>query len=260
MALLEAILLGFIQGITEWLPISSEGITSLVMVQFFGKSLQDAVYYSLWLHLGTLLAALVYFKQDVKEILKGLPNYVKNPQENKLTTFLLLGTACTAIIGIPLLFYGLATASFSGGMAIALIGFLLIVTGILQLVAKKTKQLQKEPTGKIGVLTGSIQGFAVLPGLSRSGLTTAVLLFSKYDAKQALRLSFLLSIPVVLVAQIGLGLLGKVSFDISSLVAVGVAFVAGLVTLKVLLKLAEELNFGWFCITLGLVSVLQLAI
>jgi len=79
MSFLESIVLGIIQGITEWLPISSEGISSLVMIQFFGKTLSEAIFYSLWLHLGTLLAAVLYFWQDVKKIVKTLPDYIKQP-------------------------------------------------------------------------------------------------------------------------------------------------------------------------------------
>ena len=260
MSFLEPIILGIIQGITEWLPVSSEGIASLVMVSFFKKSLADAVFFSLWLHLGTLLAALVYFWYDVKKIVKFIPAYIKKPTSNHyaLTHFLVIATIMTGIVGIPLLLLGIDSIDISGTLAIAVIGFFLLFTGVLQLLAHKRPQLQKQQTPAMAGIVGFIQGFAVLPGLSRSGLTTATLLFARYDARQALRLSFLMSIPVVLLAQIGLVALDKIVFSVSSLIAVAVAFVVGLATLKALMAVAERVNFGWFCILLGLVSMLQL--
>tara|TARA_Y100000310_G_scaffold144893_3_gene144197 strand:- start:20049 stop:20837 length:789 start_codon:yes stop_codon:yes gene_type:complete len=260
MTFLEPIILGIIQGITEWLPISSEGITSLIMLKFFNKTLSEAVIYSIWLHLGTVLAAIIYFRKDLKQILKTLPSYIKNPKkkEYKLTNFLVLTTIITGIIGTPLLLYSLDKLPFTRGIAIALIGLFLVLTGILQLFAKKESQLQKEPTTVIAIITGIVQAFAALPGLSRSGLTTATLLFAKYDAKQALKLSFLMSIPIILVAQIGLGLLGEITFDFASLIAILFSFTFGLGTLKLFLRIAEKINFGWFCIGLGILSMLQL--
>ena len=260
MTFLEPIILGIIQGITEWLPISSEGVTSLVMLKFFNKTLTEAILYSIWLHLGTVLAAIIYFWQDVKQILTTLPNYIKNPRkkEHRLTNFLVLATILTGVIGTPVLLYSLDKLPFTGGIAIALIGLFLVFTGILQLFAKKQTALHKQPTTGIAIITGIVQAFAALPGLSRSGLTTATLLFAKYDAKQALRLSFLMSRPIILVAQIGLGFMGKIQFSSSSLVALLFSFIFGLITLKLFLRIAEKVNFGWFCIGLGILSILQL--
>ena len=96
MDFLEAVILAIIQGTTEWLPISSEGVSSIVMINFFDKSLAEAVFMSGWLHTGTLLAASVYFWGDLKAIIHNLPNYIRNPRDMEgysgLTSFLLIST------------------------------------------------------------------------------------------------------------------------------------------------------------------------
>ncbi|UCG95871.1 MAG: undecaprenyl-diphosphate phosphatase [archaeon] len=262
MSLFEPVLLGIAQGITEWLPLSSEGISSIIMVSFFGKGLSEAIFLSIWLHAGTLIAALVYFREDIGKIISNLPAYKVKGMEgyNGLTSFLLVSTLATAIIGAPLLLLGLNMMEFSGNRAMAFIGLLLIFTGILQGFSRKAVSLKKRPGIRDAILVGVVQAFSVLPGLSRSGLTTSFLLLDRYEARDALRLSFLMSIPVILVAEIGIALLGKISFDLYSAVAVAFSFLFGLATIKALMKIAGKINFGWFCIFLGILAVLTLFI
>jgi undecaprenyl-diphosphatase len=252
-----------IQGITEWLPISSEGISSLVMINFFKKSASEAIPTAIWLHSGTLLAALVYFRKEVIEILRNLPGYVKNVRKpsptNKLTSFLMIATFFSAAIGAPMMLFSLDKLSFRGDIATAAIGFFLIITGALQFLGSRKKFI-KNILIKDSVLVGIVQAFAVLPGLSRSGLTTAALLFRKYTAKQALKLSFLMSIPLVFVAEVGLGLLKMIEFDVYSLAAVLISFVSGLLTISLLIRAAEKINFGYFCLSLGILSFIPLLI
>lgn len=260
MDFLEAVILAIIQGTTEWLPISSEGVTSLVMINFFDKSLAEAIFMAGWLHTGTLLAAMVYFWGDIKEILHNLPKYVRNPRNREgysgLTSFLIISTAFTAIVGAPLLIFSLDNIDFAGGSAMAFIGVLLIVTGLIQRFIRPSSMVAGTTRISDAVLVGVIQAFSVLPGLSRSGLTTSTLLLRKHDPEYALKLSFLMSVPAVLVAEVGLILMQKVTFDIFSLVAILVSFLLGLLTLGSLLKIAQRVNFGYFCIFLGALSML----
>jgi undecaprenyl-diphosphatase len=260
MDFVEAVVLAIIQGITEWLPISSEGVASLAMINFFGRSLMEAVFLSAWLHTGTLLAALLYFWDDVREILRNLPNYLRNPRNTEgysgLTNFLLISTFFTALIGAPLLFFSLDKIDFAGGTAMAFVGLLLIVTGLIQKFVKPSRILGDSTRISDAVLVGAIQAFAVLPGLSRSGLTTSTLLLRKHDPEYALKLSFLMSIPAVLIAEMGLVIMQVITFDIFSLVAILVSFLLGLMTLGSLLKIAQRVNFGYFCIFLGVISLL----
>ena len=256
MELLEIILLGIIQGIAEWLPISSEGINSIVMTGWLDFNLFDAVKFSIWLHTGTLLAALVYFRKDIKSMLKNLPQYFEDNENLKdyhgLTSFLIVSTIFTVLVGVPL-FYLMEKFSFQYFMI--LIGVLLILNGILQRVVKRDSELYDIKLFD-SVLAGIFQGFAVLPGLSRSGLTSSILLIRKYNAKMALRISFLMSIPAVLVANIGLVIFGKINFNWFALIGIFVSFVFGLITIKGLVRIAEKVNFGKFCIFTGVLSII----
>ena len=258
MEFIEAVILGVVQGVVEWLPVSSEGINSLIMVNFFGKTLEEAVVYSIWLHTGTLFAAVVYFRDDVYKLARNLPTYVKNPkkstQENRLTTFLVISTIMTGIIGLPLLLFGIDKANLSGAAATVFIGILLIFTGILQKYSRKAAE-KNDITIKDSALVGGFQAFSVVPGISRSGITVSVLLLKKYDARSALKLSFLMSIPAVLVAEVGLALLGRITLDAYSLISVAISFAFGLLTIDALLKIGGRINFGNFCIFLGVLSI-----
>ena len=258
MSFVEAIVLGIVQGITEWLPISSSGIVSLLSLQFFGKSLEDALYFSFWLHSGTVLAALVYFWKDILAIFKGIPGFFQKKAKKECVQelrFLFFSTLISGVLGAGFLFFGLDRLNFDGRIAMLAIGLLLVVTGIVQLSVQKNHILKKI-RGRDGVLLGVVQVFAALPGLSRSGLTVSTLLFKRYEGEQALKLSFLMGIPVILGAQIVLGFLGKIDFSWFSLVSFVVSFVVGLLSISLLMKLAHRINFGWFCVVLGIVSSL----
>jgi undecaprenyl-diphosphatase len=261
----QSVMLGMIQGTTEWLPISSKAMVSLAMIKFFNSDveLSEAVYYAIWLHFGTLFAVALFYKNDLIALIKNLPHYLKdvnNPRGyNRLTTFLIVSTFFTALIGAPLAVFGLSHVRFSGTIAIVFIGVLLIVTGILQSFARRSMSLNKSLSIKDAVLVGIMQGFATLPGLSRSGLTVSTLLLRRYAAKDALNLSFMMYIPAVLGAEIGLGILkGGLYFNVYSVLAIVVAFVFGIFTIRILLTVAERINFSYFCILLGSLCVLAI--
>lgn len=258
MEFIEAVVLGVVQGVFEWLPVSSEGINSLIMVNFFGRGLEEAVVYSIWLHTGTLFAAVAYFRKDVRKLTGNIKTYIKNPKkdtkENNLTTFLIISTIMTGIIGLPLLLFGIDNANISGAAATALIGILLIFTGLLQKYSKRAFE-KKDVTPIDSALAGGFQAFSLFPGISRSGITVSVLLLRKYDTRSALKLSFLMSIPAVLVAEVGLALLGKITLDLYSLISVAISFIFGLFTIDFLLKIGGKINFGNFCIFLGVLSI-----
>jgi len=249
--LLQSIILGIIQGIFEWLPVSSEGMVSLVMINFFGASYQEALPYSIFLHFGTLFSSLVFFRKDILEIFKNFKNF-KDKEKTNLTVFLLIATLLTMLVGYPL-YLLILKFSFNGRIVTMLIGLFLILTGVLQLVVKK-KNVKKLNVFD-GFLLGIVQAFSVVPGLSRSGLTVSTLLFRKYDGKLALKLSFLMSIPIVFASSVYL--IGNSLFNIYSLISLVFAFVFGLLSIKVLLKVAKKLNFGWFCLLIGFISIVS---
>jgi len=251
--MLEGLILGIIQGVTEWLPISSSGVLTLVSLHFFGNGLASSLSIAVFLHLGTFLAALVYFWKDIIFILKG--------GDKKVFNYLLLSTIITGVVGIPVavLFY----RTFSGlaaGVAMASIGVFLVITGLAQ-VKKTGSSLRKKDDLVKGdaFVVGILQGISVLPGLSRSGLTIAGLLFRKIRETDALKLSFLMSLPVVLGGNIVLNFIDDgIKFNTTSFVALITAFVVGILTIKILLKISRKINFGWFAISFGVVTLLSL--
>ncbi|MGZ4863917.1 MAG: undecaprenyl-diphosphate phosphatase [Halobacteriota archaeon] len=263
--LIQAIVLGIVQGVTEWLPISSKAMVSLVMIKFFNAdvTLSEAVYYAIWLHLGTLFAVILFYRVQVVQIVRNLPHYFSNVRSpsayNRLTTFLIIATFFTGLIGAPLIVFGLDKIHITGSIAFVFIGVLLIVTGIFQKLARRTVSANKSMSIKDALLVGVIQGFAALPGLSRSGLTVSTLLLRRYAPTDALNLSFLLYIPAVIGAEIGLQILkGGIYYNAYALVAVVVAFVFGLLTINVLLKIAERVDFSYFAIFIGVLCMLAI--
>jgi undecaprenyl-diphosphatase len=251
MELIEAIVLGIVQGLTEWFPISSEGINSLILVNFFNKTLLEAAYLSIWLHTGTVLAAIVYFRRELADLMRDIPRYIRQ-RDNQLMTFLIVSTLLSVGVAAPIALIGLDAIDAS--FATLLIGLLLIVTGVMQLVSRRGDKLRTEPTNTDSLITGVAQGFAALPGLSRSGLTTSALLLRKYTAKDAVKLSFLMSIPFIIVAQIGLGATANVTVDLNSFFAIGISFIVGLATIKAFMEVAKRVNFGKFCVGLGILA------
>ncbi len=261
--MLEALVVGAIQGITEWLPISSQGINSLVMIKFFGKSFAEVLSVSLALHIGTLFAALIYFRKDIVNLVdltRVKPSFFsvffkkRKTETERLCLFIVVGTFFSLLVGIPL-FFLLEKINFPGKTIMILIGVLLVVTGIVQ-ISKKTGT-RKKIENKDGFVVGIAQGFSVLPGLSRSGLTLATLLFRKVEGKQALRLSFLLSIPIVFLLGVFVLLTQRVLLTLDFLVAVITSFVFGLITISLLMKIAGKINFGWFAVFIGFLAILS---
>lgn len=253
----QAIILGAIQGITEWLPISSQAMVFLASRLFFDIAHVEALKISIWLHSGTLLAVIVYFWKDIVRILGSI--FKKNSSEDKkLFSFLVLTTIITGVIAVPLLFL-LFWIELSEVLFTIIIGFFLIIVAFLQKKTQKIKPFNQKMslTPKNSIIVGIAQGFAALPGFSRSGLTIATLLARKYSLKDTFYLSFLMSIPIVFLAQIALPIFEK-EFVVTSQLLIGAlsATVVGFISIKVLLQFAQRVNFFKATLILGIIVVL----
>ena len=263
LSLMEAIVVGLVQGMAEWLPVSSEGLVSLVLINVFGRSPGEAISLSIWLHGGTLAAAIVYFRTKLMTILPDVPAYFKalfmREKKDPLIDFLAVSTVISGAIGAPLLLYVSGLSSFSGSIMTGVIGILLIVTGLLQKKAKNGG-CRHDPEFDDSVIAGVAQGLAVLPGVSRSGFTISALLLRGYSASSAIELSFLMSIPAVMIAMAGIMVTGSVDIDQGALVALLCAFISGYITISLFLKLAVKIDFSTFCIVLGALSILAAGI
>ena len=259
MGYIEAIILGAVQGITEWLPISSEGVTLFLSVNFFETiTLTEVGRLSLFLHLGTSLAALTYFRKEIGQLLKKFFNYRKESSESRaLIRFYVLATFVSGIGFIIFKFLETLESIIepqAKGLLIFL-GLLLLVTGILQLVNKGSGQKTGEHSNMGDALwTGVAQGLAVIPGLSRSGLTVSALLLRGFEDDEALKLRFILSLPVVLAGNF---LLDTVNFALTPefFFALLFSFGFGLITIHGLLKLARKIQFGWFVLVFGFLVI-----
>lgn len=259
---LEAIILGAFQGIFEWLPVSSEGINTLAAMLFFDKGFQEALDFSIWLHLGTLFAAIIYFWQEIKKLIKATLKLIKEKRISPKTThenlvfFIIGATILTAAIGLPLMW---AAKNFEVPPAAAslAIGALLIITGLLNALRSEDAAYKKQIFPKDGAGTGLFQAFSIIPGLSRSGLTVFYLLATDYSPKISLKLSFLVSIPAIIGANLILNFDHfQTGLRLSSLAGAFFAFAFGLITIKSLIKIADKINFAPFCFGLGGITII----
>lgn len=249
-----AIVLGVLQGIFEWLPVSSEGIVALAGKFFYGMNYQDSLGTAIWLHTGTLVSALIYFRNDIVGIVRSI---CTKGADKSLAVFLFITTTATAIVALPLmvLAFSKEIAFIPEYLFTIAIGVFLIVMAFVQRSQGQGGDEQKL-TPLNALIAGLAQGIAVLPGFSRSGLTVAALLLEKYHIDQALRISFLMAIPVTLCAQIALPLVkGEFAVTAPMLVGALAAAVVGLFTINWLLDFARKTNFYKTTLILGMVIV-----
>ena len=262
MEFFQQIILGIIQGITEWIPISSEGFLLFVTSNFFGEvEIGLFLRQALFLHLGTLFAALIYFRKEVKELLRGVANYDdSDPETKKTLKFLFIATLISGVVGLAVLnFFDLIKVQelpLTSASINFLIGTLLIITGVLQIKSGSAgyrKEYHLKTTDS--VILGVVQGIAVFPGLSRSGLTVSSLLFRNFDETTALRLSFIMSLPIVFLGNVMLNFRDFV-FLKEMFFGFLLAFVFGLVTIHLLMEFSRKVKFGHFVIFFGLLAIL----
>ncbi len=252
-----AFLLGLLQGVTEWLPISSSG-WSLVAAKGLGVASADALALAFFLHFGTLFAVLVRLRGDVRDVLAALPRVRADP----LARYLLVTTAISLPVGFALVLTleGVFEEHDLGGLAVTvLVGALLVVTGIV-LRAAKDRQGDRgvEATSAADwTLLGLAQGVAALPGISRSGMTVSALLLRRVGPQESLRLSFLMSIPVTVAVVAYEAARGNVVGMGLPAILAGTAgsFVLGYVTIDALMALARRVRWDLFCIGFGLLAV-----
>ncbi|MDP2950851.1 MAG: undecaprenyl-diphosphate phosphatase, partial [bacterium] len=195
---------GVLQGIFEWLPISSEGIVALFNKYF--SSVANPLDLALFLHLGTFLAVLIYFRRDFRKILLL--------KDKKLFSFLFFSTFISLLVAFPL--YQFASSIALGGWLLFLTGFGLLLTAFLHKAKKRALSLKGN---KLALLVGFLQGLSVIPGVSRSGVTIFGLSFGEREPREVLRLSYLMSAPIVMASSLYLILKGGITFNFNIIIA-----------------------------------------
>ena len=247
-------MIGAVQGITEWLPVSSEGAVAAAYSLLRDTSLSEAVAYALWLHLGTAFSALVAFRGHVLGLIKEVTATPLSP--SPLLRFLVAATLISAVIAVPLLLLLDELSELMGASAMAIVGVLLLFTGAVQLRGRSNGvRGLTDVSLKDALLSGIFQGVAVLPGLSRSGLTVAVLLARRLDRRESLTLSYLMSIPAGLGAALFAYSRDDALIGMEGIVASVVAFLVGLLSIRVLLRLAERVNLAPFVLGVGVLMI-----
>lgn len=270
MELYQGLILGVIQGLTEFLPVSSSG--HLVLGQIFFGMTASQLIFDISVHVGTLLAVLVVYAADVFAILVSLAGFVsklfssrpaahllKEDKNLQLAVFIVIGSIPTAAIGLFLKQF--EDVLFTSRV---LVGAMLILTGTLLWASRKYyfNDTGKDKFGiKQAVFIGIIQGLAVIPGISRSGSTIAAGMFMKLDRHSAAKFSFLLSIPAIMGAEI-LGIRDIINqgltIDLVTIYATIVSFIVGLIALKLLLRLVHSGRFHLFAPYCWFIGVLVL--
>lgn len=302
------IILGFFQGLFEWLPVSSEGQLVLILVQLFGISTDTATALALFAHIGTGLVVILYYRHDFLIMITGTTQYLRLALKSSqtilqpilgaqlfknflITTISTIPTALLSLVFFEDLFNELSnTLSINANEIVMLmIGVFLIITGfILKARSQALKEVNvklatseanssssqtfEQMDWKLAVLLGLLQGFAAIPGISRSAITiTFLMIGAKLNQNESIRGSFIVAVPV----SIGAGLLeiirGKL-FLLPSGVAganqvivisylgvlslIATAFIVGYLVLDLFIKVANKLPFDYFMIGFGVLAVL----
>ncbi|TVZ56653.1 undecaprenyl-diphosphatase [Lutibacter sp. Hel_I_33_5] len=255
---LEAIVLGIIQGLTEFLPVSSSGHLELAKAILGDTSVpEESLTFTVVLHAATALSTLVIFRKEVAEIFKGLFQFKWN-DEAKFSVKIIISMIPAVIVG---LLFEEQLESFFGGK-ILLVGLMLLVTAILLLLADKAKNTTKEVSFKNALIVGISQAIAMLPGISRSGATISTSVLLGIDRTKAAKFSFLMVVPLIFgkVAKDLLG--GDINFDSSEVIPLSAgfiaAFVAGLLACKwmiALVKNSKLIYFSIYCAIVGIIAI-----
>lgn len=275
MNFIQAILMGIVQGLSEFLPISSSA--HLVFTSNFYKvmknipivqSSNEEVFFDIMVHLGTLIAVLIFFRKDVAKILKAMWHALRtkdwSDKEAKLGLFIVAGTVITVALALPI-----NEIAEKLVYKPAIVGILLFITGFTLLYSEyKSKKIETKTDSvdlKTSILIGLAQGLAALPGFSRSGWTIATGLFCGLDRVTAARYSFLLSIPIILGASMVYPL---VKIDVAEainynwtaiLVGTIVSGITGYLCIKYFMKFISKFSlaiFGYYCIIAGIATTI----
>lgn len=259
METIDAIVLGIIQGLTEFLPVSSSGHLELGKAILGDKSIpEESLLFTVILHFATALSTIVIFRKDILQILKGLLSFKKN-EETLFSLKIIISMIPAVIVG---LFFEEQLEQLFGGN-ILLVGCMLIITALLLWLADKAKDTLKPVSISNAFVIGISQAIAMLPGISRSGATISTSVLLGNDKTKAARFSFLMVIPLIF---------GKIAKDILSgdlnldtqhsfplIIGFLAAFVSGLFACTWMISLVKKSKLSYFaiyCVIVGITAII----
>jgi len=258
MTVFEAIVLGIVQGLTEFLPVSSSGHLEIAGVLLGSTSLpEENLMFTVVVHFATALSTIVVFRKDIGEILKGLFQFKWN-EETAFSFRIILSMIPAVIVG---LYFEKELEQLFGGK-IVFVGSMLLITAILLFLADRAKDTGKPVSTLNAVIIGFAQAFAMLPGISRSGATISTSVLLGVDKGKAARFSFLMVLPLI-IGKIGKDILdGELTYTRTEFVPLSIAFIAafiaGLAACTWMIQLVKKSKltiFAIYCTIVGLISI-----
>lgn len=259
MSAIDAIILGVIQGLTEFLPVSSSGHLELAKAILGDQSLpEESLLFTVVLHFATALSTVVIFRKEIAEIFTGLLQFKWNEQA-EFSLKIILSMIPAAVIGI--LFNDQIEALFS--RQILLVGAMLILTGLILFLADRAKNTNKKVSYGSALLIGISQAIAILPGISRSGATISTSVLLGIDRERAARFSFLMVVPLILgkmAKDLLEGGIANSHMEILPLVLGALAaFISGLIACQWMISLVKKSQlkyFSFYCLFVGTIAIL----
>tara|TARA_B100002019_G_scaffold235508_1_gene209869 strand:- start:591 stop:1379 length:789 start_codon:yes stop_codon:yes gene_type:complete len=259
MSALETLILGIVQGLTEFLPVSSSGHLELVKA-IFGSDYeqQQGLLITITLHAATAFSTIFVFRKDIAMILSDLL-LLKRGESLNFSLKIILSMIPAVIIG--LFFEDFIASLFVG--KIALVGVMLMITALLLFLADRVNENNKELNYSNTFYIGVIQAIAILPGISRSGATIALAVLLKIDRNKAARFSFLMVIPLILGSMAKSVIDGDLSQESTALLPLLVGFVSAFITgvfacrwMVALVKKSQLKYFSFYCFAVGALAIL----
>lgn len=258
MDILDAIILGIIQGLTEFLPVSSSGHLELGKALLNDQSLpEESLLFTVVVHFATALSTVVVFRKEVLGIIKGLFLFKWN-EESKFSAKILLSMIPAVFIGLT--FEEQLKQMFSG--QIVLVGYMLLVTGLLLFLADRARSTIKDVSFSNALIIGVAQAIAMLPGISRSGATISTSVLLGIDKGKAARFSFLMVVPLIIGSIVKNLKDGDITFESTQILSLSVgfiaAFISGLLACTWMIKLVKKSKLSYFAIYCFVVGVLAI--
>lgn len=256
---LVALLLGVVQGLTEFLPVSSSGHLELAKALFQADFVaKDSLLFTITLHGATALSTLVFFRKDIGFIFKELLTFKPSPSFY-FSLHIIISMIPAVIVGFFL--EDLITKLFDQN--ILLVGAMLLLTGVLLGLADRAKSTLKDINAKSAFIIGLLQAVAILPGISRSGATIATAVLLGIDKEKAARFSFLMVVPLI-VGSMAKSILDADSIEAdTSLLPLIIGFIAafftGLAACKWMINIVKKAQlkyFGWYCFIIGTLALI----
>jgi len=258
MEIIDAIILGIIQGLTEFLPVSSSGHLELGKAILGDNSIpEESLLFTVVLHFATALSTIVIFRKDILSIIKGVLQFKWN-DDLQFISKIIISMIPAVIVG--LFFESQLEALFGGN--ILLVGCMLLITAGLLFLANKAKDTNKTVTYKNAFLIGISQAIAMLPGISRSGATISTSVLLGNDKTKAARFSFLMVIPLIF-GKIAKDILsGDLNYNSGNITALSVgfvaAFIAGLFACTWMITLVKKSKLSYFAVYCAIVGIIAI--